>query len=95
MSRGRPFPKGVSGNKSGRPRNPFGELIRKETKDGKELVDKALSIMRNSDDDDVILKALVFLRDTGWGKPVSTLELKDAEGRDVMYPAVVYLPGKP
>jgi hypothetical protein len=61
--------KGESGNPSGRPHNPFGPLVREATKDGKEIIDKVLKILRQSDDEQMIMWAAEFLRDTGYGKP--------------------------
>lgn len=46
---GRPFPPGVSGNPSGRPKG-FGHLIREATGDGAELKSFALAVMRGDVD---------------------------------------------
>jgi len=43
---GRPFPKGVSGNPRGKPRSTLGELIRRQSDDGQELVAFAFAVLR-------------------------------------------------
>jgi hypothetical protein len=44
---GRGFLPGVSGNPGGKPRDPFARLIRERTKDGLELVEFALAVLRD------------------------------------------------
>lgn len=80
------FKPGQSGNPGGRPTNPFGELIRKKTKDGEEIVDKVLEVLRKSKKNSEILWAAEWLRDTGWHKPIQGLRQVDGEGNDVLHP---------
>jgi hypothetical protein len=82
--RGRPFPPGVSGNPSGRPKG-FGHRIRELTNDGDELLEIALKVARgklsiltpfgkDAVQVDVLptakerLSAVAWLADRGWGK---------------------------
>lgn len=65
--------KGQSGNPSGRPKDPFRELIREKTNGGKALVEKALSLLK-SEDEDIQLKAVHYLSDRGWGKASQPVE---------------------
>lgn len=74
---GRPFPPGTSGNPGGRPKNQFGEFIRAETKDGKELVDRVISLMRTTDDEKMLLDTVDWLANRGWGKPIQAYEVQD------------------
>lgn len=74
---GRPFVPGQSGNPSGRPKG-FGALVREGTKNGQELVDKAVKILRSkkSTARDV-LEAIKWLADRGWGKALQPTEPED------------------
>ena len=70
---GRPFPKGVSGNPGGRPKG-LAKRIRAETRDGEELVEVMLGVLRDktaSRRD--TMQAATWLADRGFGKPVQTL----------------------
>ena len=78
---GRRFLPGQSGNPSGRPKSQFGEYVRNTTKDGKELVDKVLEIMRNSKDDRIILYAAEWLARRGWGNPERLQIIYNGSGR--------------
>ena len=71
----KPYAKGVTGNPGGKPRG-FGAYIREQTGDGKELVDKAVAIVRNPKSKVAdIFDALKFLAAYGFGKPVETQEI--------------------
>jgi hypothetical protein len=52
----RPFPRGVSGNPSGRPKS-FARYIRNSTRSGKELVDFMLAVLREEAEQTVLVKA--------------------------------------
>jgi len=84
------FKPGQSGNPNGRPKNPFGELIRAKTNNGEEIVDKALSVLRTSRKNAEILHAAEWLRDTGWHKPIQGVRAVDDEGNDI--PMVLFVP---
>jgi hypothetical protein len=67
---GRPFPKGVSGNPGGRPRSLV-DVIRRQTRDGNELVDFFLEVLRDpaarlADR----MAAGAWLADRGFGRPL-------------------------
>lgn len=74
---GRRFQAGQSGNPGGRPKG-FGDYIREQTCEGRELVDFALSVVRGEKQKGAKqppgllyrLEALKWLGDRGWGKPV-------------------------
>jgi hypothetical protein len=75
-SRGRPFPKGVSGNPGGRPRG-FVQAIRATTKDGEELVRFMVRVLRGQVRGVRVrdrLEAATWLADRGFGKPVPAIE---------------------
>lgn len=78
------FQKGQSGNPGGRPKGKgLADFIRKETKDGRELAQLMLSLVRNSKEGewqgripvDVRMKAADWLADRGFGKPVQSTEV--------------------
>jgi 2-hydroxychromene-2-carboxylate isomerase len=77
------FQPGQSGNPNGRPKNPFGELIRKQTNNGQEIVDKVLNILRNAEKNADVMWAAEWLRDTGYGKPAQAIALTDTNGLDL------------
>jgi hypothetical protein len=79
------FQKGESGNPGGRPKNPFGELIRKATNDGEEVVNKVLSILRKSKSEKMIMHAAEWLRDTGWHKPIQGIKAVDDDGNSIPF----------
>lgn len=89
--RGKPFPKGVSGNPAGRPANPFRDLIKDRTRNGEEIVEGVMDCFRQPENQKIKLWAAEWLRDTGWGKPVSYTELDGSNGLPI---GVIFLPNK-
>lgn len=83
------FVKGKSGNPLGRPKDPFGALIRAKSKDAKVLVDKAFTLL-DSEDEDIQIKALHWLSDRGWGKPAQAVELSGKDGGPITVTCVKY-----
>lgn len=79
----RGFLPGQSGNPGGRPKG-LAALVRAQTKDGKELVDLMLRVLRgtlamNGKKPGISdrIKAVEWLADRGWGKPVVMVELPE------------------
>lgn len=71
---GRPFPKGVSGNPGGRPRQDVTELARAHTVECVKALVEALKSPRER------VPAATALLDRGWGKPQQRIEVgADAE----------------
>ena len=77
--------KGECGNPGGRPKSQFDAYIREQTMDGKELADKALNIMRTSKDNRIVIDAMHYLADRGWGKPMQAVGALDEQGNLVPY----------
>ena len=88
--RGRPFEPGNNANPSGRPKG-FGHLIREQTKEGQELVDFALSVLRGKRNAKLQLRmeALTWLSDRGWGRPAQPIE-----GGDEPIRIILTMPGR-
>lgn len=84
-SRGRAFPKGVSGNPNGRPKKTPEQLqleaaCREKTKDA---LDTVLVLMRSADRDSVKLAAAEFVIERGWGKAVQPNEHTGKDGQPI------------
>src|SRR5262249_16231815 len=88
------FKPGQSGNPNGRPRGTreFAELIAHETRNGEEMLEQLLAMMRDPAHEDH-LKAIEVLLDRMLGRAPQTLELAD---RASAFPkgVVIYLPAK-
>lgn len=74
--RGRPFPKGVSGNPSGRPKRTeeevqLAEACRARTRDSLGVI---LGLMQDSSNDRVRLAAAQFIIERGWGRAPEKIE---------------------
>lgn len=66
---GKPWPKGVSGNRKGRPKGLQALVRRRVGESGEKLVKRACELAFGFDiDPRICLAALVFLADRGWGK---------------------------
>lgn len=86
ISRGRGNPawvKGVSGNPGGRPTG-LAELVREETREGAELIDFMLRLLRGKRQPMRLrMDAAAWLADRGFGKVALPLEHSGAEGGPV------------
>lgn len=72
---GTPFPKGVSGNPSGRPKTP--EIFKKKIN---KIAEELIKLAELSDDESIRLKASQLILDRVLGKPHQSIELSgDAE----------------
>ena len=84
--RGRPFPKGVSGNPGGRPKRTedgraLAEACRAKTPEALAVVE---SLMRDSDNDRVRLAAAQSIIERGWGRAPEKIELVDSREADLL-----------
>jgi len=85
--RGRPFPKGQSGNPGGRPRGLV-RAIRDQTEEGDELVAFVMRVFRGEVEGVRLrdrLEAATWLADRGFGKPTQGVELAGKDG-DALVP---------
>ena len=73
--------KGQSGNPGGRPKDTEGlaAYIRDKSKGGKTLADECFRVLQESTDDDTRLRAVTWLADRAFGKPVAVVA-GDSEG---------------
>ncbi len=74
---GKGFRPGQSGNPGGRPKG-LGAYIRAQTRDGEELVDIALEIVRSKANVRRRIEALHWLADRGWGKALESVDHRAA-----------------
>ena len=84
------FKKGQSGNPLGRPKNPFGELVRVKSEDGKKLVEGVWKIFMTSKSEAHRLWAAEWLRDTGYGKPAQGVHISDGDGEPLTIKIINY-----
>ena len=91
----RGFLPGQSGNPGGRPKG-LAALVRAQTKDGKELVDLMLQVLRgklvvNGRKPNISerMKAVEWLADRGWGKPVETHAIEDPDEDEQNFQQVI------
>ncbi|MCU7837189.1 MAG: hypothetical protein KZQ83_18345 [gamma proteobacterium symbiont of Taylorina sp.] len=75
--RGKPFPKGVSGNPGGRPKRTIDEVDLIEACQTKtpEALETILQLMEESTNDRVRLSAAQYVIERGWGKAPERIEL--------------------
>lgn len=71
--------KGQSGNPGGRKKDVLQELVLKESKNGKLLVEKAFALL-NSEDEDIQIKALQWLGDRGFYKARQPVDVGGEDG---------------
>ena len=88
------FKKGDVPNPKGRPKNPFPALIRKKSKNGKLIARKMWNTFMNTNDADIRHKYGIWLRDTGWGRPVEQIRALNENGDEIPFVPVVYVPAK-
>ena len=79
--RGKPFPKGVSGNPGGRPRRTLEEIQLEEACRQKtpEALAVVFSLMREAKNERVKLAAAQIVLERGWGKARERVELSPME----------------
>lgn len=80
--RGKAFPKGKSGNPTGRPKRTEEEVslieaCKAKTNDALTVIE---ALMRGADKDSVKLSAAQYIIDRGWGRPVQQTELMGKDG---------------
>ena len=81
--------KGFSGNPGGRLHNPLREYILEKTKNGQEMADTMLRLMRRDKLPRVQIEATTWLRDTSIGKPIQMPDISVG-----MKIALVMMPSK-
>ena len=96
---GRPFPPGTSGNPGGRPRG-LTALVRAETRDGAELVEFMLGVLRGrrrvgrgATPLRLRMEAAAWLADRGFGKVPQPLEHAGADGEPMRFTLVLTAAG--
>ena len=67
-----PFVKGQSGNPGGRLRDLFGELVRSKKGLPDELFNAVYPLLK-SKDENMVLKAVTFIKESGWGKSIQQI----------------------
>lgn len=95
---GRPFPKGVSPNPAGRPRNEIPRLIRECTLDGQMLVDFWLKVLGGKKVDGLpnapsvkdMIQVSEIMVDRGWGKATQPIEHSGEAGGPMVVEVVRY-----
>jgi hypothetical protein len=90
LVRGRPFAPGNSANPGGRPKG-LASLVREQTRDGAELVQFMLSVLRGRKKAPLRsrMEAAAWLADRGFGKALQQMELS-SPGAEQLVIRVVY-----
>jgi hypothetical protein len=86
--------KGESGNPGGRKKDVLQELVLKESKNGKVLVDKAFALLKSADED-IQMKALAWLGDRGFYKARQPVEMTGLDGGGIILKLVNYSDVRP
>jgi hypothetical protein len=77
---GRPWPKGVSGNPTGKRRHPISfDLIKRCRELTPDLVEQLVALTTHKDPK-VQLQAITYLVDRGWGRARQAVEVSGPEG---------------
>jgi hypothetical protein len=93
MPRGKPFPKGVSGNPGGRPKETpemkqMKEVARKRSIEAIEIAVEIMNDEKAKATDR--LKAVDIILDRAWGRPTTAVEPEESErnGAEMIYEAI-------